>query len=116
MATAEELRSATEESTSRTVTVNGLRIHYNEVGSGDPVLCIHGGDPVLCIHGGGPGATGWSNFKQNITGLANDNRMLMLDLPGWGRSEYPDTTDEWLAGCRGYWRGFWTHWGSTRWI
>jgi pimeloyl-ACP methyl ester carboxylesterase len=97
MATAAELRSATEESTSREVTVNGQRIHYNEIGAGDP---------MLCIHGGGPGATGWSNFKQNIGDLARDNRMLMIDMPGWGRSEYEDTTDEWLRWIAGVLAGF----------
>ncbi len=44
--------SITEEGTSRFVTVKGVRIHYNEAGTG-PVLVL--------IHGGGPGASGWSN-------------------------------------------------------
>ena len=53
MATVKELQQVTEESTSRYVQAGPVRIHYNEVGTGDP---------ILCIHGGGPGATSWSNF------------------------------------------------------
>ena len=82
MATGREIEAATEESTSREVIAGGIRIHYNEVGDGDP---------IIAIHGGGPGATSWSNFQGNIPALARDNRLLMFDMPGWGRSEYPRT-------------------------
>ena len=41
--------SITEASTSRFVTAGGVKIHYNEAGSG-PALVL--------IHGGGPGASG----------------------------------------------------------
>lgn len=66
----------TEESTSRSVQAKDWTIHYNEAGTGHP---------ILFLHGTGPGATGWSNFHQNID-LANKYRMLMVDFPGWGRS------------------------------
>ena len=76
----------TEASTSRFITVEGLKIHYNDAGAGAP---------VLCIHGGGPGATAWSNFKQNIPAITGANRrMLMLDMPGYGKSEFPDGSRE----------------------
>ena len=81
MATVQELRAVTDESTSKEVLAGGLRIHYNEVGTGDP---------IICIHGGGPGATSWSNFKGNIQDLALNNRVLLFDMPGWGRSDFPD--------------------------
>jgi pimeloyl-ACP methyl ester carboxylesterase len=87
MATLQELERATEESTSKYVDAGGIRIHYNEVGTGDP---------VLCLHGGGPGATGWSNFKQNITDIAAEHRMLMMDMPGWGKSDYPENKEDWF--------------------
>ncbi len=94
MARKQEIEAATEESTSREVIAGGLRIHYNEVGSGDP---------IIAIHGGGPGATGWSNFQGNVQDLARDNRLLMFDMPGWGRSEYPEDAVEhefiaWMGG------------------
>ena len=94
MATGREIEAATEESTSREVIAGGIRIHYNEVGDGDP---------IIAIHGGGPGATSWSNFQGNIPALARDNRLLMFDMPGWGRSEYPEDAVEhefiaWMGG------------------
>ncbi len=90
MATAQELRTVTDESTSREVMAGGIRIHYNEIGTGDP---------IICIHGGGPGATSWSNFRGNVQDLALNNRLLLFDMPGWGRSDYPDdaVNHEWIA-------------------
>jgi 2-hydroxy-6-oxonona-2,4-dienedioate hydrolase len=66
-----------EETTSRFVQTKDWRIHYNEAGTGYP---------LIFLHGTGPGATGWSNFSQNIA-LANRYRMIMVDCPGWGRSD-----------------------------
>lgn len=66
--------------TSRSVVAGGIRIHYNEVGAGPP---------IIGIHGGGPGATSWSNFRGNIEALSANNRFIMFDMPGWGRSDYP---------------------------
>ena len=70
--------SITEESTSRFVTAGGVKIHYNEAGSG-PVLVL--------IHGGGPGASGWSNYNRNIEELSKHFRVLVPDLPGFGKSD-----------------------------
>lgn len=67
----------TEGETSRYVDAKGVRIHYNEVGGG-PVL--------ICIHGGGPGASSWSNFQSNIAAFAKDYRVILLDLPRFGKS------------------------------
>ena len=76
----------TEASTSLFVPVKGVNIHYNDVGAGEP---------VLCLHGGGPGATAWSNFKQNIPVITGANRrMLMMDMPGYGKSGFPDGCSE----------------------
>ena len=64
------------------VTVQGVNIHYNDVGEGEP---------ILCLHGGGPGATAWSNFKQNIPVITGARRrMVMMDMPGYGKSGFPD--------------------------
>ena len=70
----------TEASTSRFVDAGGVRVHYHDAGSG-PVL--------LCIHGGAPGAYGWGNFGANVAGLAEHFRVLVVDLPGYGRSDKP---------------------------
>lgn len=76
----------TESSTSNYIDVDGIKLHYNDVGSGRP---------LLCIHGGGPGATAWSNFKQNISAFTDQGyRMLMVDMPGYGKSGFPDGLEE----------------------
>jgi len=62
---------------------NGLRLHYLDIGQG-PV--------VLWLHGSGPGASGHSNFKGNYPLFAEAGyRNIVLDLPGFGRSDKPDT-------------------------
>ena len=76
----------TEASTSLFVPVKGVNIHYNDVGEGEP---------ILCLHGGGPGATAWSNFKQNIPVITGARRrMVMMDMPGYGKSGFPDGSTE----------------------
>jgi len=67
----------TEEGTSRYVQAGRLRLHYHEAGEGGP---------LICIHGGGPGASGWSNFRRNFPELSRHFRTVLLDLPGYGRS------------------------------
>lgn len=75
----------TEESTSRYVQLPTQgKVHYNEAGSGTP---------VILIHGSGAGATGWSNFRPNIGPLAEDFHVYALDCVGWGRSDAA-TADE----------------------
>ncbi|WP_405719750.1 alpha/beta fold hydrolase [Streptomyces sp. NBC_01537] len=44
------------------------------------------GPPVLLLHGGGPGASGISNYARNIAALAKEYRVIVPDLPGYGRS------------------------------
>ncbi|MEU5104935.1 MULTISPECIES: alpha/beta fold hydrolase [unclassified Streptomyces] len=44
------------------------------------------GPPVLLLHGGGPGASGVSNYSRNIAELAQKYRVIVPDLPGYGRS------------------------------
>jgi pimeloyl-ACP methyl ester carboxylesterase len=56
----------------------GVRLHYNDIGQGTP---------VVCLHGGGPGASGWSNFSQNVPALSAKFRLLLVDMPQFGRSQ-----------------------------
>ena len=66
------------DNTSHTITVNGdTEIFYTDVGTGDP---------VVLLHGGGPGASGLSNYVRNIDALATRFRVIVPDLPGYGRS------------------------------
>ncbi|EME67056.1 2-hydroxy-6-ketonona-2,4-dienedioic acid hydrolase [Rhodococcus ruber BKS 20-38] len=61
----------------RTVTVGGTTIFVTETGQGPA---------VLLLHGGGPGASGMSNYSRNIDALAAHFRVIVPDLPGYGRS------------------------------
>lgn len=64
---------------------DGLRLHYLDEGQG-PV--------VLWLHGSGPGASGYSNFKGNYPEFAAAGyRNIVLDLPGFGRSDKPEDTE-----------------------
>lgn len=58
----------------------GLHLQVHQVGNGDP---------LLLLHGGGPGASGWSNFSQNVEALAVHHRVLVVDQPGYGGSDTP---------------------------
>lgn len=44
------------------------------------------GPPVVLLHGGGPGASGVSNYAANVDTLAAHHRVIVPDLPGYGRS------------------------------
>lgn len=70
----------TEEGTSKYVQAGDVRVHYHEAGTG-PAL--------ICIHGGAPGAYGWGNFGYNMDALAANFRTIIVDLPGYGKSDKP---------------------------
>ncbi len=66
------------EATRRITEAAGIRFHTNELGEG-PTL--------LCFHGGGPGANSWDNSKRSLENLARTFRVILLDLPGHGRTD-----------------------------
>lgn len=61
-----------------TVSVNGAEIFVTDTGGSAPA--------VIMLHGGGPGASGVSNFSRNIDALAQSYRVIVPDMPGYGRS------------------------------
>jgi 4,5:9,10-diseco-3-hydroxy-5,9,17-trioxoandrosta-1(10),2-diene-4-oate hydrolase len=61
----------------RFVQVGGRRIFVAERGDGPP---------VLMLHGGGPGASGVANYSRNIEALSQRFRVIVPDMPGYGRS------------------------------
>jgi pimeloyl-ACP methyl ester carboxylesterase len=73
--------SDTPKLTAKFVDAGGMRIHLHDGGSG-PALVL--------LHGGGPGASGWSNFKQNVRALSVGFRLLIIDQPGYGASDKPE--------------------------
>ena len=61
------------------IEVDGNPINYVDVGSGDE-------EPVVLVHGlGGQ----WQNWLENIPRLAQERRVLALDLPGFGLTSEP---------------------------
>lgn len=74
-----------EVSTSKYIEADGLKLHFNEAGSGET---------VIMLHGAGPGASGWSNFNRNIGPFVEQGyRVILLDMPGFNKSG-PIVTDE----------------------
>lgn len=65
------------ELTEHAVTVAGKPIFVAEKGTGPA---------VVLLHGGGPGASGVSNYSRNIDALAASHRVIVPDMPGYGRS------------------------------
>lgn len=58
-----------------------MHLHHDEAGQG-PV--------TVMLHGGGPGASGMSNFGRNLPAFAEHFRTLVVDQPGYGKSDKPD--------------------------
>jgi 4,5:9,10-diseco-3-hydroxy-5,9,17-trioxoandrosta-1(10),2-diene-4-oate hydrolase len=63
-------------------------LHYYEAGEGEP---------VVLLHGGGPGASAWSNFGPNLPVFAQKYRTLIVDQPGFGKSEKPEITSQYFT-------------------
>ncbi|MBD2755278.1 alpha/beta fold hydrolase [Spirosoma validum] len=68
----------------RFATVKGLKLYYEETGNGMP---------LLLMSGFGRTASDWQPFTPQ---LSKYFRVIALDIPGHGRSDYMDTTDVYL--------------------
>ena len=65
----------------RSILVNGWRVHYDDAGSGPPVLLLHGIPTSSFI------------WRRQIEALSRTHRVLAPDLLGWGLSEKPADFD-----------------------
>ncbi|WP_137921326.1 alpha/beta fold hydrolase [Hydrogenophaga sp. 2FB] len=76
----------------RSVTAAGIRTNLHDVGTGSP---------VLMIHGSGPGVSAWANWRLSIPVLAQRCRVIAPDMVGFGFSDRPEgqayTMDHWVA-------------------
>jgi 2-hydroxymuconate-semialdehyde hydrolase len=76
----------------QSIVANGILTNYHDVGSGAP---------VLLIHGSGPGVSAWANWRLTIPALATQCRVLAPDMVGFGFSERPPGIhyglDTWVA-------------------
>ncbi|MFF2110083.1 alpha/beta fold hydrolase [Rhodococcus koreensis] len=72
-----------------------LRQHRVQTSLGEIAVAeVPGDGPVLVmLHGGGPGASGISNYHQNLPTLAKHFRILLPDQPGFGDSYRPTEAD-----------------------
>lgn len=60
------------------IDVGGIRTNYHDLGSGAP---------LLMIHGSGPGVSGWVNWRVVMNDLARDRRVIIPDMVGFGFTE-----------------------------
>ena len=63
---------------SKTVTIDGVNLHYFCGGSGPPLVLVHG-----------LGSSASVEFLYNLEPLAAHHRVFAIDLPGFGRSDKP---------------------------
>ena len=70
----------------QSILVRGIRTNYHDVGSGKP---------VLLLHGSGPGVTAWANWRGTIPALARHGRVLAPDMAGFG---YTDRLEDGIYG------------------
>ena len=62
------------------VMVNGIRTHFVEAGSGQP---------LVLVHGAGPGASGSSGWRETIPFLAQHFHVYAIDTLGFGHTDKP---------------------------
>ena len=71
-----------------------LQSHTVTTSYGDIVVAEAGEGPALVmLHGGGPGASGESNYHQNLPSLTQKFRVVLPDQPGFGASYRPTEDD-----------------------
>lgn len=80
----------------QSIVAAGIRTNYHDLGSGFP---------VLLIHGSGPGVTAWANWRLIMPELAKQARVIAPDMVGFGYTERPShptyTMDNWVAQALG---------------
>lgn len=69
---------ATTPEIGRSVLAAGRRTNVHDLGSGAP---------VLLIHGSGPGVTAWANWRLVMPALAQSCRVIAPDMAGFGYTE-----------------------------
>ncbi|GGR93397.1 4,5-9,10-diseco-3-hydroxy-5,9,17-trioxoandrosta-1(10),2-diene-4-oate hydrolase [Streptomyces aureoverticillatus] len=82
----------TYEGTSRVARAAGLALHYHEAGPAEPDAPV-----LVMLHGGGPGATAWSAFGAALPVFAARFRTLLVDQPGFGRSDKPELDKDFFS-------------------
>ena len=82
------MTATTTEAAGRTIDAGGIRTHYHDSGTGDP---------VILLHGSGPGVSAWANWQHNISALAQRYRVIAPDIVGFGSTDRPSDVHYSLA-------------------
>ncbi len=64
----------------KSIVAGGVKTNYHDVGSGKP---------LLLIHGSGPGVSAYANWRLNMPVLGESFRVLAPDMLGFGYTEWP---------------------------
>ncbi|WP_418647006.1 alpha/beta fold hydrolase [Thauera butanivorans] len=84
--------SATSPEIADSIVAAGIRTNYHDLGSGHP---------LLMIHGSGPGVSAWANWRLVMPELARQARVIAPDMVGFGFTERPAgqryDMDDWVA-------------------
>ncbi len=78
---------------SKYIDIDGSKIHYVDIGSGDPILFLHGNPTSSYL---------WRNI---IPSLTSSGRCIAMDLIGMGKSDKPDISYRFVDHAR-YVEGF----------
>ncbi|PKG98549.1 2-hydroxy-6-oxo-2,4-heptadienoate hydrolase [Paraglaciecola sp. MB-3u-78] len=62
------------------INVKGVKTNVHDIGSGPP---------VMLIHGSGPGVTAWANWRLAMPELAKSHRVIAPDMLGFGFTARP---------------------------
>jgi 2-hydroxymuconate-semialdehyde hydrolase len=85
------MMTASNPEIAQSIVAAGIRTNYHDVGTGFP---------VLLIHGSGPGVTAWANWRLVMPALAKQARVIAPDMVGFGFTERPVgfayTMDAWV--------------------
>lgn len=75
------------------VDVKGIKTHYYEGGSGEPLVLVHGGEFATA---GGAGALLWN---RNLEGLAKNFHVIAFDRLGMGYTDNPKRDEDYSIGA-----------------
>ena len=67
----------TEEGTSKTMQVDGMNVHYHDIGKGEP---------ILFLHAYGPGTTAWIMWHKVVDEFAKHYRCILYDMPNFAKT------------------------------
>ena len=90
------MTNSTNPEVAGSVTAASIRTNVHDVGSGPP---------VLLIHGSGPGVSAWANWRLSMPELSKRARVIAPDMVGFGFTDRPAgqtySMDVWVAQALG---------------